>query len=187
MPNCQESKCKKEGSWVYTAFKNSQNSKSFDIPFEKDCAYNKSPIDDNVTQIPLSNSCQNGVVKIKNFSEVKSNAEIISAIKSGHPVIGGFKLSENFYKNNGYVFQKQSQTISEKLDSHAAGHAIVLVGIMKLPDELRTDEGSYCLISANSWGQGWGKGGHACLSEKWIDKHRFDVNFISLDEIYFRQ
>lgn len=183
LPNCQSRACSKVGSWVYDAYLNSRNSKNADIPLEKDCIYSKSPMNDNVTQIPLDDGCKKGFAKINKFSSVKTTAEIITAIKAGHPVIGGFKLSENFYKNNGYVFQKQSTDNSSHLDSHAAGHAILLVGIMKLPKELNADEGSFCLVSANSWGSGWGKGGHACLSEKWINQHRFDVDFISLDAV----
>ena len=42
---------------------------------------------------------------------------------------------------------------------------------MLLPKNLRETEGKYCFLTANSWGAGWGIGGHACLSENWIKYH----------------
>lgn len=183
IPRCQTSPCKKEGSWVLNGYRSSQEAKFPNIPLERNCPYSKVPMNDNVTQIPLNDGCLSGYAKIKKFNTVLTTAEIINAIKSGHPVIGGFKLTEDFYHNTGYVFQKKTNNIETKLDEHSGGHAILLVGIMKLPPELYQQEGHFCLISANSWGAGWGKGGHACLSERWIDKQRFNVPFVALEEI----
>ena len=42
---------------------------------------------------------------------------------------------------------------------------------MKLPSKLHKTEGKFCFLTANSWGEGWGIGGHACLSENWIKHH----------------
>lgn len=183
IPKCQTSPCKKEGSWVYNGYQSSLEAKSPNIPLDRNCPYTKSPVLDNVTQIPLDDKCLTGYAKIKKFNMVMTSAEIVDAIKKGHPVIGGFKLTEDFYKNTGYVFEKSAKETKSKLDDHAAGHAILLVGIMKLPPELHQKEGHFCLISANSWGPGWGKAGHACLSENWINKQRFEVPFVSLEEI----
>ncbi|MDD4976360.1 MAG: C1 family peptidase [Bacteriovorax sp.] len=183
IPKCQTSPCQKEGSWVFNAYQSSLEAKSPNIPLEKDCPYNQKNLNDNVTQIPLNNSCLTGHAKIKKFTSVQTSAEIITAIKAGHPVIGGFKLTENFYKNEGYVFVQSTKDGGAKLDEHAGGHAVLLVGIMKMPAELHQKEGKFCLISANSWGPGWGKGGHACLSENWIERHRFNVPFIALEQV----
>ena len=183
IPKCQNSLCKKEGSWVFNAFQSSLDAKVPNIPLEKDCPYNPKSVTDNVTQIPLNESCLTGHAKIKKFTNVQTSAEIIDAIKSGHPVIGGFKLTENFYKNEGYVFEQAAKAGGKNLDEHAGGHAVLLVGIMKMPKELHQKEGKFCLISANSWGPGWGKGGHACLSENWIERHRFNVPFIALEQV----
>jgi C1A family cysteine protease len=183
IPKCQTSPCKKEGSWVFNGYQSSLVAKLPNIPLEKDCPYDQKNMDDNVTQVPLKDSCQTGHSKIKKFTSVQSSAEIINAIKKGHPVIGGFKLTENFYKNDGYVFEQSAKEGGAKLDEHAGGHAVLLVGIMKMPVELHQKEGKFCLISANSWGAGWGKGGHACLSEKWIERHRFNVPFIALEQV----
>jgi C1A family cysteine protease len=183
IPKCQTTRCKKEGSWVYNAYKSSQEAKSPNIPLEQNCPYNQKSEAENVTQIPLDQGCNVGHAKVKKFSNVLTSAEIINAIKSGHPVIGGFRLSENFYKNNGYVFEQSVKQNDSKLDEHALGHAVLLVGIMKLPVELHQKEGKFCLLSANSWGPGWGVGGHTCMSERWINEHRFNVPFIALEQV----
>jgi hypothetical protein len=52
----------------------------------------------------------------------------------------------------------------------AGGHANLLIGYIKLPPSL-SREGQYCVIAANSWELGWGRGGHACLTETWLSKN----------------
>ncbi|HLE09937.1 MAG: hypothetical protein A2504_02970 [Bdellovibrionales bacterium RIFOXYD12_FULL_39_22] len=182
-PKCQSSPCPQQGSWVLAEFQQSKKSSRPDIPKSSDCPYNASGNSNNVTLTPLSESCQRGYAKVVNFSEIRSSAEIISALKNNTPVIAGFKLSESFYNNNGYVFINNPEGKSATLDSHAEGHALLLVGYMKLPPKLHSSEGTFCLITANSWGIGWGKGGHACLSENWIKKYRYDMPFIALEKI----
>jgi C1A family cysteine protease len=34
------------------------------------------------------------------------------------------------------------------------------------------NEGTGCFLVTNSWGVGWGQGGHACVSEKWLKYHK---------------
>ncbi len=182
-PKCQDRPCPKQGSWVYKEYKKSKSRSTPDIPLEKDCPYNKSTKHSNVTQTPLHQNCNRGYAKIVNFEQINDNAQIISAIKNNTPVIGGFRLSKSFYHNNGHVFLHSPENKTSKLDSHAAGHALLLVGYMELPPTLHKTEGRFCLITANSWGIGWGKGGHACLSEKWINKYRYDMPFIALSKI----
>jgi C1A family cysteine protease len=52
---------------------------------------------------------------------------------------------------------------------------------MKIPSSL--NEGKVCFITANSWGVGWGKGGHACLSEKWVKNFRFNIPFLAVEKV----
>ena len=52
---------------------------------------------------------------------------------------------------------------------HAAGHAMLLIGYIKLPQALEAEEGRYCVVMANSWSEGWGAGGYACLTEQWME------------------
>ncbi len=183
-PKCQKSPCPKQGSWILTGYKNSQAESHPDIPLEKNCPYNKKSVGKNVTQTPLITSCKKGYAKIKTFHKITDFTALLTALKDNNPVVGGFKLSKSFYKNRGYVFIKNPQGVSGKLDSHAEGHALLMVGFMKLPKELHKSEGKFCIITANSWGLGWGKGGHACISEKWIKKYRYKMSFIALNSVW---
>ncbi len=181
-PKCQNSPCGQEGSWVLAEYQKSQKATSPDIPTETDCPYKASGDINNVTQTPLTSGCYNGHAKVVSFSSVENSADIITALKNNRPVVAGFKLSESFYNNNGHVFINNPNGKKASLDSHAEGHALLLVGYMKLPPKLHAEEGSFCLITANSWGVGWGKGGHACLSENWIKKYRYEMPFIALEK-----
>jgi C1A family cysteine protease len=178
-PNCQSSPCSKKGSWGLKALQRSKNSSSPDIPTERSCPYSKSQMSGNETQIPLKSGCYRGKHKVTKFHQVKSLSDITRALDSGSPVISGFKLSPNFYKNSGVILNKESHGVSKK--AHGAGHAILLVGYMKIPSKL--NEGKVCFITANSWGVGWGKGGHACLSEKWVNSYRFNIPFLAVDTV----
>jgi C1A family cysteine protease len=179
-PYCQKSPCSKKGSWALSAFKKSRNSSSPDIPREESCPYSKSQKRGNETQIPLKNGCFQGQHQLKKFHEVKSLSQIINSLDRGQPVVSGFKLSPNFYRNKGVILYKDAKK-SGGVDSHAAGHAILLVGYMKIPSSL--NEGKVCFITANSWGVGWGKGGHACLSEKWVKNFRFNIPFLAVEKV----
>ncbi|MAE58814.1 MAG: hypothetical protein CME69_08040, partial [Halobacteriovorax sp.] len=61
------------------------------------------------------------------------------------------------------------------------GHAVLLIGYIKLPKVL--NEGSVCFITANSWGSGWGHGGYACLSEKWVLSQRQSNPFVVINSV----
>ncbi|MDD0853737.1 C1 family peptidase [Halobacteriovorax sp. GB3] len=179
-PQCQTSPCQRGGSWVYNGFMRSKSSGDYDIPLRKSCPYVKTQKSSNDTQIPLATGCQRGVAKLDSFYEVRNHDSILKALKDDHPVVSGFKLSDSFYNNDGYVFSTNQTKLAN--DSHAKGHAIVLVGYMKLPKSLESKEGRFCYLTANSWGSGWGKGGHACLSERWVDQYRYDIPFLAVSK-----
>ncbi|MCF8059775.1 MAG: C1 family peptidase [Bacteriovoracaceae bacterium] len=180
-PDCQQSPCQRPGSWPRQAFDNSKKGIGFDIPLEADCPYNESKKSNNETQIPLKRSCDRGVAKVSQFSMVKNRYEIQDRIRSGQPVIGGFKLSDDFFLNTGFVFKEANQKMGKGM--HAQGHAILLVGVMELPKGLQKTQGRYCTLIANSWGEGWGRGGHACISDAWFDQYRYEIPFIALEKV----
>ncbi len=182
-PNCKISLCSERGSWPIQGFEHSKNSKYLDIPANSACPYNQIFSPGNETQIPLKSLCQTGITKVKSYSHVKTLEQIIDAIRLGFPVIAALKLDERFYKNDGYIFIGKRPSIPVTINEHAAGHAVLFVGMMQLPQSLWKEEGKVCLITANSWGLGWGKAGHSCISEKWIEKQRFNIPFIALEEI----
>jgi hypothetical protein len=182
-PNCQQSPCKKRGSWPLRAFNKSRSSNGADIPSRNSCPYSKSSVPGNETQIPLKSGCNAGEVKIQKFREVRGTHEIIEELHNGNPVIGGFKLDDGFYKNNGLLLAKgKGQSLK---DAHASGHAFILIGTMALPKKLWAQQGKYCFLALNSWGEGWGLGGRACISQKWFEAYRFPMPFIALNSISF--
>lgn len=174
-PRCQSSPCSKKGSWPEPGFK-------FDIPTEQSCPY--SPVEEghNETQIPMNSGCNNGRAKVSRYERIKGRHELQEAIKMGYPVIGGFKLNEAFYNNKGFVF-RNAHNSSAKLDKHAAGHALLLIGVLDLPKELWIKEGKHCTLVANSWGEGWGLGGYACLSDRWFDHYRYPFDFLVIEDV----
>ena len=168
-PKCQKAPCTRRGSWPLSAYRASQKASSPNIPLEKDCPYTDRALINNETQIPLSANCKRGFAKVQSFENLTSTREIYDFLDRDYPVIVGLKLSSSFYQNRGFV--GLTTRSKAKLDSHAGGHAVLLVGYMNLPKEKHASEGSRCFLSTNSWGEGWGLGGHSCLSEKWLQKH----------------
>jgi len=180
-PSCRSTPCDEKGSWVRAGFNYSQNSLQLDIPAEENCPYQSTSKVGNETQLPLSKGCQRGTARIESFSSVKSLDEIYDAIKDNRPVVGAFKLSPNFYKNNGLITYAQSLKNSA-MDGHSLGHAFLIIGHLKLPQPLK-GEGKVCLIIANSWGEGWGKAGFSCITERWIKEYRAANAFMALQAV----
>ena len=178
--DCQKRKCSSKGSWVGHGIDFDKKQPAPSIPLEKDCPYNGYNSFENETQLPLNSSCQKGRVGISDFNYHQTLDAALKQINKGKAVIASLKLSPNFYKNQGLVLYSERFTGGEQ-DQHSGGHAVVLVGYMKIPKVL--NEGSVCFITANSWGEGWGIDGHACLSEKWILEHRKKNPFVTIDAL----
>ncbi len=181
-PQCQTSPCSSKGSWVESGFLFTQQEGL--IPSENSCPYDAQQKNNNDTQIPLASSCQRGKVAVNKYKKLKTLKQVLAALEAGTPVVAGFQLSENFFRNKGLVLLKDAGGISGK--THAQGHAITLVGFMELPKKLQASEGKVCFITANSWGLGWGKGGHACLSENWAKKYAYRLPFIAVEAVDYR-
>ncbi len=182
-PNCQGTPCTEKGSWVTPGLRHSQNQSMPDLPVETRCVYSAVKDEKNETQVPLSAECKEGVAKIVSYEEVRTLAEAIEKIKQDVPVIIGAKLSENFYRNNGLVRVALSSGNEVKLDSHSKGHTFLGVGVIELPEKLWKEEGSFCIVVANSWGEGWGAGGYSCLSEKWMLKFRQSIPLVAVTKV----
>lgn len=179
-PKCQKNTCNQKGSWAGYGLTYSKKSNAPDIPLEKNCPYNESNVLNNETQIPLENSCSKGEVKVKRFTLQKSLDDAISSLQKGHAVIASVTLTPNFYATKGLILAKESN-VGGNMDQHSSGHSILLVGMMKLP--LVLNEGKVCFITANSWGIGWGHGGHGCISERWLLENRVANPFVSILEV----
>jgi C1A family cysteine protease len=178
--NCQKSPCANAGSWVGHGFEYSSNQKREDIPLEKNCPYVSYNKVGNETQIPLENTCSKGEVKIGDVKYLKNLDQVIKALKKNQAVVASMRLTPNYYTSSSLILYKD-RNIGDRTDAHAQGHSMVIVGYVKLPKIL--NEGSVCFIVANSWGEGWGQGGHACISEKWMLEQRQVNPFVVLKSI----
>ncbi len=181
-PECQKSACSKKGSWVTRGYDFSANRPVVDIPVEKTCPYETQIDKNNETHVPLKPTCQDGVVKVAKYEQIKTLSEAIDRLKKNMPVIMSSKLTPNFYINEGMVTIEDSEK-NGSVDSHAMGHAYLAVGIMELPEKLHEKEGKFCLVVNNSWGKGWGAGGYSCLTENWILKYRLPSSFVALKSV----
>ncbi len=181
-PECQKSACSKRGSWVTRGYDYSSNRPVVDIPVEKTCPYETKIDKNNETHVPLRPTCQDGVVKVAKYEQIKTLSEAVDRLKKNMPVIMSSKLTPNFYINEGMVTIEDSEK-NGSVDSHAMGHAFLAVGIMELPEKLHEKEGRFCLVVNNSWGKGWGAGGYSCLTENWILKYRLPSAFVALQSV----
>lgn len=181
-PKCQQSPCEEKGSWISTGLRYSQSQGRVDIPVENLCTYKVNSEPKNETQVPLSQECRQGVVKIKNFEEITTLTDVVEKLKDDVPVIMAAKLTENFYVNKGLILLADSEKTSKR-DDHALGHAFLAVGFIELPTALKPKEGDYCILVTNSWGKGWGAGGYSCLTQNWLTQYRTKAPFVAVTEL----
>lgn len=181
-PKCQQSPCEEKGSWISTGLRFSQSQPRVDIPVENLCTYRTDPQPKNETQVPLSQECRQGVVKIKSFEEIMTLTDVVEKLKTDVPVIMAAKLAENFYVNKGLILLSDADKVSNR-DEHALGHAFLAVGFIELPLSLKAKEGDYCILVTNSWGKGWGSGGYSCLTQNWLTKYRTKAPFVAVTEV----
>ena len=170
-PNCQSIPCNNWGSAFGVGIRVSKNSSKNDIPPETSCPYQNEDRPNNQTQIPLRIGCQrDGIAKVVKYEYFNSVDELPSFLDKNHPVIGGFTLSPGYYETKAFLSLADDKKLGTT-DSNEGGHAFNIIGYMELPKSLHRDEGKRCYIAANSWGYGWGAGGHTCISEAWLKKH----------------
>jgi len=177
-PNCQTAPCSEKGSWVLNAFDHR-------IPEESLCSYNESNFDNNETQIPLAPTCERGIVQIVGTQSVRTLSDLVGQLKLNTPVIMGMRLSKKFYTNEGLVTLKNANNGVAEIDSHSKGHTVLGVGVIPLPESLKKEEGDFCVVVANSWGEGWGAGGYACLTQSWLSRYRQMSPFVAVTKIKF--
>lgn len=180
-PKCQNRPCQSRGSWVGHGLSFSKDSRDLDIPLEKSCPYKVSSVRNNETQTPLKQSCNSGIVKINEYNYHDNLDGMMKSLRQNKPIVASIKLTPNFYDNNGIILESESSNGLTKMDGHASGHSVLIIGYLKLPKVLH--EGRVCFIMANSWGLGWGHGGHACVSEKWLLKNRQKNPFVSISAV----
>ncbi len=139
---------------------------------EKYCLY-RPRIQDNVSFSPLHQYCNtnSGATRYRVSAMTKDIpfSALLSELDANRPIAVAFKLPNSFMNSKGFVSLINPNT-GQGTGPHTGGHAMSLVGYIMLPEKHWAREGKYCAILANSWGEGWGKGGYACATEKWMRK-----------------
>lgn len=176
---CQKQACSdSEGGSSFIAGLAATQRSKVGVLTESDCAYNIFQDKTNETQTPLNHcNAKPGVSAGKAVVDL-SLSQVVQQIHTNNPVMAGIKLSDNFY-HDGFVGLGNIGKYDNKTDRHAGGHAVLLVGYIALPSDL--NEGKYCLVTANSWGDGWGVGGYGCLSERYLARQK--IVFASLKSV----
>lgn len=171
-PECARQSCSDGGTWAGTGYEISVRSKGYDQALESSCPYVSTPVAGNDTQTPLAATCGRGVAKVTGVRGVRTYGELIATLEANRPVVLGTKLSENYFRTkSGLVTLADAMKAAKASGMHAAGHAYLAVGYVKLPASMQRAEGGSCIVVANSWSEGWGRGGYACVTEQWLAKH----------------
>src|SRR3990167_311577 len=95
--------------------------------------------------------------RIKNYTRLYNTQEIRQAISQNQPVILGLKIGNKFLNNKGETIQGKENTLK-------LGHAIMAYGY---------DTNTISII--NSWGNIWGRKGHATIHDDYINEYMIDA------------
>lgn len=176
-PHCKSAACKTpgepEGVNTGGALDNARRASAPYIFLEDQCPYSPIVQRQNVTYAPLSQCQKYGKPAVKPTLNGIGNVpkqKLHLALLNNMPIVASLKLTNQWWEDRGFIFHEEDANDPPSTNKHAGGHAVTFVGLIKLPQKLK-HEGRYCAIVANSWGTGWGRGGHACLSERWIQQN----------------
>jgi C1A family cysteine protease len=178
-PKCAEKPCKlgqaSEGSIFDVGFILSQkvNKPITGIIEEKNCPYVPNKNRDNLTFTPLAGCIAKEKARINDMEQYLTMDDIVPRLRQNQPIAAGFTLTNSYKQTKGVVRLNDPTNRIKASGEHVSGHAMLMVGYIRLPYELERSEGRYCAIMANSWGAGYGVGGYACLTEKWMESNRF--------------
>ena len=89
---------------------------------------------------------------------------VVGALDAGAPVVLGLIITDAFFRPDA------SGSVPDVApDVERGGHAVLAVGH-------GTDtSGKPALLIRNSWGEGWGLGGHAWLSRVYIERQLYET------------
>jgi C1A family cysteine protease len=85
--------------------------------------------------------------------------QIIAALGQGRPIVLGLVITDAFWRPD-----VSGRIPDLSPDTERAGHAVLAVGHGTNAD------GTPSLLIRNSWGVGWGLGGHAWLSRTYVER-----------------
>jgi C1A family cysteine protease len=180
-PQCRVSGCdeNQEGAGsLATLFKTAAEGEL--LPSDNKCPYNKNFDKHNITYAPMQ-ACtaisENERIARPSGYQIVNLNDVPETLLSNKPVVIFALL------NKGFATTSVTGVVTEagKVLDEEGGHAMLLVGLVKLPQAMQAAEGSYCAITANSWGGGWGRGGYTCLTEAWL--HRFGMTYGAIESV----
>ena len=144
--------------------------RDFGLPLESKCPYN----DKVYNQRPSDEAYEDGkkrlLIKALN---VERKAEIFkAALAEGYPIQGGFLLCDSFFAKasiDGYVPMPTESELSAAInpaEGETRRHGRHEMAIVGYSDKLQ------CFIVRNSWGSGWGDGGHCYVPYAYVEDQR---------------
>jgi C1A family cysteine protease len=177
-PECQNYPCNenKEGG---TLDKGLRIISREGVMAESNCRYHPNM---DVNNITYSNAGENvsppdtcvgqPVARSGSLTQLNTIDQLLNSLKNNRPVVAGVMLrkDDSFNNSSGLVERYDPKNVAAR-SLAPGGHAITLVGYIKLPPTM-SREGSYCVITTNSWDKWrWGSGGHACITEAWLKQN----------------
>ncbi len=190
-PDCRSAPCAEPKSSDGSRFETGLvASMSNPILLEEYCPYKPFMDKRNLTYTPLRECSPDGrAVSGTPMVGPFGVDSIWTELQNNRPVLAGFKLTNSYVENKGLVTSTDSRNASRSNNSHAGGHANLLIGFVRLPESLAR-EGKFCAIAVNSWGTGWGRGGHACLTERWLKENQIvygSLRSVSVTDNFIRK
>ncbi len=174
-PECRAGGCgeNEQGSLSEAGFQASIDG-AFEVPEESSCTYRGQFGPDDVQKDYTEGRCLGGgVAGVSAIGWVQTPQEIYDEVRQRDVAVVVYtKLSQNWYDAYDVVTLADAGRPGD--DMHAGGHAYLVVGARRVDIP---GEGGMCFVVKNSWGQGWGQEGYACVTLAWFEAWRWDYPF----------
>lgn len=141
---------KKTGATIRTTLDAVRN---YGIPNEEVWPYDINKFNIKPSDVAFENASRN---KRMTFYRVKSEADVISSIESGYPVVFGIPVDSRMFNS-----KKESEYIYDGSNLTSYQHALIVVGY-------RTVEGKIQFRIRNSWGKNWGDNGYCWFTSNYL-------------------
>jgi len=93
---------------------------------------------------------------------------VVATVDGGTPVVLGLVITDAFFRPDG-----DGRIPDRTSDIERGGHAVLAVG------HGVDSRGEPSLLIRNSWGRGWGQGGHAWLTRAYVDRQLHETALLT--------